>query len=327
MREAFSGSISGQGGLTNDGEVVVLYFWNGSSDLVTDLDYAVYGDKAEAVDKTGVSIDGPDVGILTDSYLDDTAIASQDSLSTGQPHDYGESIQRGDLIEGAETKTGGNGVDGNDETSEDLSNTWCGDLPTPNGASTCGWSGIPLTKTAPEMVYSGDLFTYTLTIANPFGFTLDTVVITDAMPSSNADFAYALDGGVLTGDVISWTVPSLASLDSVSVSFAVTATGTSGSHVVNADYAVSASNWNTPTLGSSVSTAIISLVCGDPATLISEIQGSGSASPLDGSLAIIEGVVVGDYQDTADELSGFFLQEEDADADADPIYIGRHLCP
>ncbi len=56
--------------------------------------------------------------------------------------------------------------------------------------------------------------------------------------------------------------------------------------------------------------------CGDSATLISAIQGSGSSSPLNGVAdVIIEGVVVGDYQDTVNELGGFYLQEEDADAD------------
>ncbi len=63
-------------------------------------------------------------------------------------------------------------------------------------------------------------------------------------------------------------------------------------------------------------------VCGDPATLISAVQGSGAASPLDGNVVTIEGVVVGDFQDTTpeppNELNGFFVQEEDADADGNP---------
>lgn len=59
-------------------------------------------------------------------------------------------------------------------------------------------------------------------------------------------------------------------------------------------------------------------VCGDTATLIHAIQGSGTSSPLNGVADIIvEGVVVGDYQNTTTELSGFYLQEEDSDADAD----------
>ncbi len=180
MREALLGSISGQGGLTNDGEVVILYFWDGASDLVTDLDYAVYGDKAEAVDKTSVSIDGPDADVITSTYLADTAIAVQDVLSIGQPHDSDESSQRGDLSEGAEVMTGGNGIAGNDETSEDLGNTWCADAPTPNKASICALpqaqslllTEFVVTPTAGEFVE----------IYNPTGAPVDLsyVYLTDA---------------------------------------------------------------------------------------------------------------------------------------------------
>ncbi len=54
---------------------------------------------------------------------------------------------------------------------------------------------------------------------------------------------------------------------------------------------------------------------------IHEVQGSGSASPLDGELVAIEGIIVADFQDGASgtngDLNGFFIQEEDMDADAD----------
>jgi predicted extracellular nuclease len=73
----------------------------------------------------------------------------------------------------------------------------------------------------------------------------------------------------------------------------------------------------------------------DPAAvnLIHAIQGSGTASPLVGNNVTIEGIVVGDFQDglgTNGNLSGFFVQEEDSDADTDSntsegilIYDGR----
>ena len=58
---------------------------------------------------------------------------------------------------------------------------------------------------------------------------------------------------------------------------------------------------------------------------IHEVQGSGAASPVVGQPVTIEGVVVGDYQegdlfpssayDT--DIDGYFVQEEDADADVD----------
>lgn len=57
--------------------------------------------------------------------------------------------------------------------------------------------------------------------------------------------------------------------------------------------------------------------CSDSATRIHTIQGSGAASPLAGSVQTIEGIVVGDFQGS-DQLSGFFVQEEDAERDMDP---------
>jgi predicted extracellular nuclease len=56
-------------------------------------------------------------------------------------------------------------------------------------------------------------------------------------------------------------------------------------------------------------------------TPIHEIQGTGLASPLDGRAVTIEGVVVGDFQSNNEsdngDLSAFFVQEEDAQIDAD----------
>ncbi len=52
-------------------------------------------------------------------------------------------------------------------------------------------------------------------------------------------------------------------------------------------------------------------------TAIHTIQGSGSASPLAGEVHTIEGIVVGVFQGASPQLNGFYVQEEDADADAD----------
>lgn len=68
-------------------------------------------------------------------------------------------------------------------------------------------------------------------------------------------------------------------------------------------------------------------------TRIHDIQGNGSASPIIGSTVTIEAVVIGDYQGpAATELRGFFIQEEDADVDADPmtsegIFVFCSACP
>lgn len=57
-------------------------------------------------------------------------------------------------------------------------------------------------------------------------------------------------------------------------------------------------------------------------TLISAIQGPGSASRMTGAAVTIEGVVVGDFQagglGADGTVNGFYVQEQDADADSDP---------
>lgn len=63
--------------------------------------------------------------------------------------------------------------------------------------------------------------------------------------------------------------------------------------------------------------------CTDPVThFIHEVQGDGLASPIVGTEVEIQGVVVGDYQNNGQpdngDLEGFFLQEEDTDADGNP---------
>ncbi|MEN9063587.1 ExeM/NucH family extracellular endonuclease [Ponticoccus litoralis] len=56
-------------------------------------------------------------------------------------------------------------------------------------------------------------------------------------------------------------------------------------------------------------------------TLISTIQGSGAASFLETQVVTVEAIVVGDFEDGANgvdgDLNGFYLQEEDSDADGD----------
>jgi len=58
--------------------------------------------------------------------------------------------------------------------------------------------------------------------------------------------------------------------------------------------------------------------CGDPATFVHAVQGTGANSPLEGADVVVEGAVVGDFQGEA-RLGGFFLQEEDTDVDDDPL--------
>ena len=54
-----------------------------------------------------------------------------------------------------------------------------------------------------------------------------------------------------------------------------------------------------------------------PITRIHDVQGNGAATPIPGTTVSVEGVVTAQFLGSA-RLSGFFLQEEDNDADADP---------
>jgi Lamin Tail Domain len=105
---AMLGTFGGTSGLTNGDEMLVLFQWNGVSDLVTDLDYLTYGNSSDAMDKTGVNVGGT-------SYQSETPVNAQTSASAPG---NAKSLHRCDTAEATETKTGGNGSAGHDETSE-----------------------------------------------------------------------------------------------------------------------------------------------------------------------------------------------------------------
>ncbi len=149
MREAVEGSVQGlTSGLTNGDEVIVLYYWDGMTDLVQDVDYVIYDNGGEvpdeAIDKTGIKIDGPDADMDSSTYLNDTPLANQELVVSPS---NGSSAQRIDFTEGDEIKIAGNGITGDDETSENLSLTWVIAGPTPNNAFPIVKVSIPDTST------------------------------------------------------------------------------------------------------------------------------------------------------------------------------------
>lgn len=89
---------------------------------------------------------------------------------------------------------------------------------------------------------------------------------------------------------------------------------------------------STPTATASptaTATSTPSNACGDPATPIYAIQGSGASSPDDGIVRTIEGVVVGDYQGT-NGLNGFNVQQITGDgnpATSDGIFVFAPSAP
>lgn len=71
-------------------------------------------------------------------------------------------------------------------------------------------------------------------------------------------------------------------------------------------------------LAASGATAELTILDNDRISLISAVQGSGSASPLAGQSVTLRAVVVGDLQ-LSGELGGFFLQEETSDWDSSDL--------
>ena len=371
MVEAAPGSISGQGGLSDSGEFVVLYGWDGLNDLVTDLDYAVWGDQAEAVDKTGVMIDGPDGDSDASTYLPDTDIASQDVIALG-PHSGSNSWQRDDMAEGAETKSGGNGITSHDETSEDVSNTWCETAPTPNEEGACSPTGGPVLIVINEIHadpafssedpsvgdangdgvrhFGDDEFVEIVNISensiDMSGWTLsDGAGLRHTFPAETvvpAGCAIVVFGGgtptgPFGGPLASIQTASTGSLGLSNSGDSVTIRLADGSTVAaQAGYGGLGGNDQSITLDPDVTgTEFVlhsaatgsgsdlfspgtkidgSYFSGCQFTFIHDIQGSGLATPMSGDIVLIEGVVVGEFNAG---LGGFFVQEEDSDADGD----------
>ena len=114
--------------LSNGGEMMVLYHWDGASDLVQDIDYIRYGSFA-GMDKTGVTIG-------SSTYLPETPTANQFGGPAPGPN---AAVERCDFTEPAESISGGNGMLGHDETSEDFSQSLAVALfPTPGSDNSCG---------------------------------------------------------------------------------------------------------------------------------------------------------------------------------------------
>jgi hypothetical protein len=184
---AYPGSVgAGLGGggtnvpaLSDVTESIVLYSWDGVSDLVQDLDYVTWGTSTSIrVDKTGRT-----VGAST--YLPDTAVASQIAVAAAGPT-FGHAFRRTGADEGAEVPTGGNGLTGHDETSENLNVTWVDVIgSTPPPAPSSPFPSAPVFTSAshaPAVPWVG--------LAVPL-----SVRVVSNSPLTEVVFHYSVDGG------------------------------------------------------------------------------------------------------------------------------------
>jgi len=149
--------------LSDVSESLVLYTWDGSSDLVADVDFVFWGSSVnELFDKSGVT-----VGAST--YLNDTAPASQEPVSPSEQN-FGQAYARLSADEGAEVTTGGNGLNGHDETSENLGTTWeIATAQTPPQAPATHFATAPIflsVAIGPRNPYAGQDANLTVTVVS-----------------------------------------------------------------------------------------------------------------------------------------------------------------
>jgi hypothetical protein len=108
--------------LTDEGEIVVLFEWDGVGDRVRDVDIVVHGMPTAANQLIAKQpVDGPDADAEATDYAVDALTSAM--VATG-PNDETFSYKRFALEATHETSEGGNGITGHDETSENLELTW-----------------------------------------------------------------------------------------------------------------------------------------------------------------------------------------------------------
>jgi len=172
-----TGHFIGASAQFNTHEMMVLFQWDGSSDLIQDIDYIAWGAFTTTfVDKSGISIDGPDAGSDSSQYLSDTPVASQDELASLSSET--QSTQRIGIAEGNETLTGGNGLTGHDETSEDLTNQFSIGNPTPGVVQEVPGDGSGTVVVSPDSIETSNSSTFEFTFTGEGSYTLDKVQIT-----------------------------------------------------------------------------------------------------------------------------------------------------
>ncbi|HEX3478236.1 MAG TPA: hypothetical protein VHT91_24615 [Kofleriaceae bacterium] len=125
--------------LTNAGEPIILFQWDGQSDLVRDVDIMIAGVPSGAANalpnKSNATQDGADADKDASKYAVDLMTIHAQPSAPGN----GVSTKRIALEETHEIHgANGNGPSGDDETSEDISVTWDGTAANPFTAPTPG---------------------------------------------------------------------------------------------------------------------------------------------------------------------------------------------
>jgi uncharacterized protein len=270
--------------------------------------------------------DAPDTNFIQNGSPDGMGLRFNGDLmdavsyagNTGAPYTEGSGVGLADsAVAGQSISRCPDGVD-TDQNNVDFTLTGI----TPGASNDCA-SASPQLSINDVSAAEGDAgtttFTFTVSLSVPAGaggVTFD-IATADNTAVSPSDFtAKSLTGQTIPEGSSNYTFDVLVNGDTTNepdetffvnvtnVTGAVTADGQGQGTIVNDDAAV---------------------------TFIHDIQGSGNAS-MAGTFTV-EAIVVGDYQTQGSgQLRGFFIQEEDADADANPatsegIFVFCTTCP
>ncbi len=181
------------------GGMVHLFRWDGQSDRISDVDYLAWGIsffKERWMDKSGITIDGPDADDTASAYADDTPKASQKALPTPAA---GMSYQRAGSVEISETATGGNGPGGHDETSEDWTQSFAEVSPSPGSFSEVAGDGSGSATVDIASVDANATVTLTFTLTGTAGYVLQqaALIIPSSWSFSGSSADVSFSGGGL----------------------------------------------------------------------------------------------------------------------------------
>ena len=107
--------IGSSPGLDNNQEMLILFYWDGISEIIQDVDYFLWGSTLRGFSKT-----------IDEGYTyNDTSIEDQFFIRNYSDSDFGDSLYvRNSMTENGEIQFDGNGITGHDETSENIAESW-----------------------------------------------------------------------------------------------------------------------------------------------------------------------------------------------------------
>ena len=157
--------------------MIILFYWDGQSDLVKDVDYIPWGLTAFNsvwMDKSGVQIDGPDADSQTSAYADDLPKAQQKAISSIPS---GQSLQRNGVDEINEVTTDGNGITGHDEATENWQLSFKTAAPTPGSFSAVAGDGTGSVTISPDTVHANETHDFVLSFSTDETYELTKIEI------------------------------------------------------------------------------------------------------------------------------------------------------